>query len=580
MSKYGSWAHVFFAGVLFVASVVLVSISHGDKLERGLDFVTLYRYTKAVADKGKALDAIAASVSRSSWATDLEDRAHCLDMSFYHFPSVSFFPESDPTSPTCQITLNLASGDGIGQVKIAGIFADPKAIVNCQPGTYPLRITGGAGTVGLQPYLTIQAHSLTFNASDPVLTIGNSGAVSLGNSTLLLSTTGSVAFNYNLFTGDFATCKKSRQDLADVIQTSSSCEHGSSSPLCQCVHVFTSKLTNWNSKLKASYGPDLMLKDVLVNGIGRCIDLKRPHDVRKAVANTYARSSALLIFALALFFNSFLGVIRPLVSGSSMPTVWQALGLVVYGVSIFVAAMFDAENSVGEFGIALAVTLPVFFVHGGYCLLLKYYEGYNTDRQPTPEPFLHPVTFDLCLCALTLFTLVERGVVQYEYLIVEIFKCHAVAAIYIAVTWFHRYGNQSRSPPSTSDGDAGGIFAAASVQQAYLTLVMVGLGAACAPMVVPYPAKRCFELHWLLPGAFTYLALGNPAWAHSLKVSAKLNSGAVVEGFNEVAGILALLFGGTLWGYFLQDHIQIYGSAHFPYPAVRDPLSPFTMRML
>ena len=50
--------------------------------------------------------------------------------------------------------------------------------------------------------------------------------------------------------------------------------------------------------------------------------------------------------------------------------------------------------------------------------------------------------------------------------------------------------------------------------------------------------------------------------------------------FNEVAGMLALLFGATLWGYFLQDHIQIYGSAHFPYPYVRDPLATVSMRVI
>jgi hypothetical protein len=100
-------------------------------------------------------------------------------------------------------------------------------------------------------------------------------------------------------------------------------------------------------------------------------------------------------------------------------------------------------------------------------------------------------------------------------------------------------------------------------------------------MVVPYPAKKCFELHWLLPGAFTYLALSNPGWGHSLQFLTKYSSGGVmITGFNEVAGILALLFGAVLWGYFLQDHIQIYGSAHFPYPSVRDPLAPVTMRVI
>jgi hypothetical protein len=44
--------------------------------------------------------------------------------------------------------------------------------------------------------------------------------------------------------------------------------------------------------------------------------------------------------------------------------------------------------------------------------------------------------------------------------------------------------------------------------------------------------------------------------------------------------MFALLFGAILWGYFLQDHLQVYGASHFPYPYVRDPLAPVTMRMI
>jgi len=565
---FGQWAHLFFAATLFVASVILVIVNHGDKVEKSLDFVTLYSYTKAVPDKTKALNAISETARQNSWINDKNDAAHCLDMSYFQYPRISFFPENDPTSPTCQIIFNVVNSLVTGQVSISQAFADPGADSNCRPGKYPLRVTGGSGHLGLQPYLTILARSelttaSTVNATAPFLTIGE-GAVA--NASLLLSTTGSIGYDFNAYNKGFEECRKYRRDLAAAIHASTSCEHAASSPLCQCVHEFTSKLTNWNSKLRASYTSDLMLEDVLVKGIGRCVDLKRPHDVRKAVANPYARSSALLIFALALLFNALIGALEPLFG--SWHLIGNALLLFVYGLAVLLAGLLDAESGVSEFGIVLAIVLPAFLVHGVYTIRLKSnYENFGVQH----EPFLHPVTFDLCLCALTLFTLVERGVVQHEYLIVEIFKCHAVAAIYIAVTWYHRYGGGA-SPDQLTANE--------SVQQAYLTLFILGLGAACAPMVVPYPAKKCFEVHWLLPGAFTYLALANPAWGHSLQFPSKLSSGWVITGFNEVAGVLTLLFGGILWGYFLQDHIQIYGSAHFPYPSVRDPLAPVTLRMI
>lgn len=563
---YGPLAHVFFAAVLLAASTILIAVSHGDDLEKDLDFVTLYKYEKAVPDRSKALSAITETARQNSWLSDKTDAAHCLDMDYFKFPRISFYPENDPTSPTCQIIFNVVGAGIEGQVKIAGVLADPVTVNSCKPGRYPLRIVGGSGQQSEVPYLTILAQSQAGNPNASFVDINNFNV----NSTLMLSTTASIGFNYETYTKGFSACRKSRQDLANAILDSTSCQHAGASPLCKCVTAFTSKLTDWNSKLKASYTDKLMLQDVLVNGVARCIDLKRPHDIRSAVSRPYARSSAILIFALALFFNALILVLDPYVSSSSMPAIYSTIEIVVYWAAVFFGALADGDGGIGEFGILLAITLPAFLVHGGYCILLKVNESYSADRLPVPAPFLHPVTFDLCLCALTLFTLVERGVVQHEYLVVEVLKCHAVAAIYIAVTWYH----QSKY---SSDG---GILAAEAVQQAYMGLVLVALAAACAPMVVPYPAKKCFEFHWLLPGAFAYLALANPAWAHSLQVSTKLNSGVTVYNFNEVAGMLALLFGATLWGYFLQDHIQIYGSAHFPYPSVRDPLATVSMRVI
>ena len=571
-SKYGPWAHVLFSAALFVGTLVLVSTAHGDKLEKGLDFVRLYSYSKASADRTKTLDSISEYVKQNSWTNDVTDAKHCLDVSYFKFPRVSFFPENDPTSPTCQISFNVASGPVDGQIRIAGVLADTSATSNCAPGNYPLRVTGGSGSVPLTPYLTILEKSKVASNNVSVITVAPPA-----NATLVLSSTGSIAYDYKYYTTDFGACRKLRQDLADKIHAATSCQHAGSSPLCQCVRAFTDPITSWTGKLKAKYSEKFMLEDVLVKGIGRCIDLRRAHDVRKALPNPYARTSALFLFAVALLFNSVLSVFAAYGQGwsSSWSLGLQALWLALYWAGSFFSGLLDADGGVADFSVPLAVTLPAFIVHGGYELLLKYHQSYRGEPgRAAPEPYLHPVTFDLCLCALTLFTLVERGVVQQEYLVVEVFKCHAVAAIYIGVSWFHKYGQQAHAA-----GD-GRLMSSEAVQQAYLALVLLGLAASCAPMVVPYPAKKCFEFHWLLPGAFAYLALANPSWAHSLQVMTKLNTGDSIRGYNEVAGVFALFFGAILWGYFLQDHIQVFGSAHFPYPSVRDPLAPVTMRVL
>jgi hypothetical protein len=112
--------------------------------------------------------------------------------------------------------------------------------------------------------------------------------------------------------------------------------------------------------------------------------------------------------------------------------------------------------------------------------------------------------------------------------------------------------------------------------------MIVGISASLGPTIVPYPAKKCFEMHWLFPAAFTYLAFSNPAWAQSLRFGQKLQStdDKYIYGFNEISGVFSVLFGFVLWAYFLQDHLQVYGSSHFSYLPPSDPLAEVTMRVI
>jgi len=549
--KIGTWVHVLLAAALLLGSVILIGTSHSDDMERRLDFVTLYTYKKAVPDKSKATADIVRAVKDNSWINEVESK--CLDMSRFVYPRVSFHPLGDPTGPNCQISFSVKQGSVVGQVALDAMYEG--SVINCQPGRYALVVSGGTGIVSNPPELVI---------------IGGSGISNSSGPSFELSVSGAFGFNYDSVTSDdYKKCRNGRLALAKAILADTACEHAMASPMCACVGVFTSQLTKWDGVLIAKPAPGVVLQDVITNGVEKCVDLRRVHDVRKPVEQSYVRSKVLLYFTIALFFNALYAAILPWLGQS----IWMHLGvLFVYFVGILLAGILDNDGGNIEIGTVMAILLPAFLVHGGYGLLLRFNLRYDEGKLPVPAPFLHPVTFDLCLCALTLYTLVERGVVQQEYLIVEIFKCHAVAAIYIGVTWYHRYGG-------TKSEDS--VFSAEPVQQAYLALFLVGLLASCAPMVVPYPAKKCFEMHWLLPGAFTYLAFSNPACAHSLQLAHKLASTpVVVTSFNDVAGMFALLFGAILWGYFLQDHLQVYGASHFPYPYVRDPLASVTMRMI
>lgn len=551
---FGPWRHVIYASVFLLSSIILVSVSHSTDLERRLDFVTLFDYTKAITDKSSAISDIKKILDNSAWLNTNSEE--CLDMSTFGYPVVSFKPENDPTSSTCQISFSVKQGQVEGQVRLDAIYTG--VTIDCPPGQYTLAINGGSGQVAEAPVLTITGGMGTSNPAGP---------------SLELSVSGSFGFDYANFNQKFIDCRNARQAVATSILEKTACEHPISSPMCACVQTFTSRLTAWNGKLIRTPAPGVNLKKVLSDGVERCVDLRRAHDVREPVAKSYARSRVLLLFAVALFFNALHGAIMP-----SVKSMWlHILVLLVYFLTALLACLLNADKgeSMSESFTTLAILIPAFFVHGSYGILLRFSVSLDEGRLPIPAPFLHPITFDLCLCALTLFTLVERGVVQSEYLVVEILKCHAVAAIYIAVTWYHRHG----------PADNSGVFATEAVQQAYFILFVVGLAASLAPTVVPYPAKKCFEMHWLLPGAFTYLAFSNPSWAQSLQFSQHLlkgaeKSGNVLYGFNEIAGVFALLFGAVLWAYFLQDHLQVYGSSHFSYLPPTDPLAAVSMRMI
>ena len=332
------------------------------------------------------------------------------------------------------------------------------------------------------------------------------------------------------------------------------------------MYAFAGKVLDPSRKLKAVLANGETLQDVLLGGVDQCIKLRRVHDVREASSGVYVRSWALLTFALALFFNSILYLVDRMES-----QVWTRLvAHVVCFFLLFFAFLNNADPSV-----VLAVLLPV--------LLLMAYDLYvsiwvaPSDLMIGAQPYLHPVAFSVCLCNLTLFTLVERGVVQSEYLLVEVIKCHAIAAVYAANAWYHRYRCLVEDPKRESmlgRAEAPGLLTS-NVEAAQRLLFVVALAAAADTLLIPYPTKVPFQLHWLLPLAFVYISLTNPSWAHALLNRMRLGptepesilrgSDGYFDHFNALAAVMVFSVGLVLMGYFIVDHIRAYGAEQFPY---------------
>jgi hypothetical protein len=531
-------AHLLAPTLLLLASVVLVGMTASDGIQSGLDLVSVFAYSKAPVDRAAALRNNTQHAQGVLWHGDASDAAHCLDMSYFSYPSVRFVAGADPTTPTCQITFALALA-GL-DVSVAPV-ADYSAL-SCRLGIYPLQIIGGsAGVSSLN--LNIQANGTRTILSVPGVIAG--AAAGFANREA------------------WAACRDRRRELAQQFLGNTSCQ-GEYSPLCTCVRAFTDKLTNLNQRLRARAPDGQSLEDVLRQGVEQCIALRRPHDVRREAGPRYARSKALLVFALALFFNAALLSFGDLPAGSTY-TVWVHIAwhALLFG-SVLLAGLLTGGQA--EYQTVLSILLPAFLVHGAYYLLA---ESLAVHGGPTPRPYLHPVVFDLCLCSLALFTLVERGVVQSELLIAEIFKCHGVALLYIAAIWYHRH-------MAVADGASRALFSSSPVHQAHVVLSVVALAASADSLLVPYAAKMPFELHWLMPLAFTFLALSNPGWVYAYNAQRKYHPddpATRVYGpahFNCLAAALVAGFGLALWGYFLREYIRVYGAAHFPYGTLDD----------
>jgi uncharacterized membrane protein YiaA len=541
-NRWSAVAHVFFGLLFLLASLSVVYTSHSESISKSADFVRLYTYSKSAPDKSQVTAKLRDYLSTDAGTWINSQSSQCNDLTSFWFPSYTWGTgagQNPIVAGSCDFQVELKLGPMEGQLQIARVV--PVVTTGCAEGQYTPLWSQSSGTFTGAPKVLI--------AADKTITF---------ESTV-------IGYNFQSFNAAFLDCKAKRDNLAAKVKELTGCRNEFASPMCTCVRAFTSRVETWGSVL--NYRPEgkMLLGEVLMGGVGRCMEVRRTHDVREPIDKSYARSSALLIFAVAILFNALYNLLlcfdfftRP---DSGMTKFYHLGFFVLYFGAILLFSLTDADGNGPEFSTVLTLTLPAFLVHGLYLGLL--FEYFKSQLRSSSTPLLHPVTFDICFSALNLFTLTERGVVQTEYLWVELFKGHAVAAIYIAIVWYHRYGKDRE------------LLSSEFVQQAYAALYGVGIVLSASNLVVPYPSKRTFELHWLLPVALTYVAFCSAGWAHSLRLSTKLNTpqGGYVHGYAALSGLLVLVVGAVLWGYFLAEHVQLYGVKNFAYPVQGDPQS-------
>jgi len=562
--KASAWAHLVFALVFLLLVAVVIGYSNTYNLSKNLNFVQIYNYKKSLPDRTGAVDAVRSYITDSSKGAWINDAASkCRDLQAYWWPTAGFAAGATPiVANTCDFKINLQLGPMEGQVKLRGDVTWVSRTTCTTNTAYNVVLTLPSGSDGTLTTPSITA-TITGTTGAYIVTFSDPNVV--------------WGYNFGVLNGNFQTCLTSRQNLADAIHNATDCQGGFSSPLCTCVRAFTARLTSWQSRLVTAGSGGLKYGDVLVKGVQRCTDLRRSHDVRERTSYVYVHSTALVVFAVALVCNGIFNLLSLFEYTSKLlqNSMYYGFFFLLYGLAVFLPALLISNGSGNaELETTFAMVVPAFFVHGAYLAMLRpAMRMMSVEEKKSYEiPFLHPVTFDICLCALTLFTLVERGVVQTEYLVAEVLKCHAVAGVYIALMYYHCYGR--RNAALDSEG----------VQQAYLILYVVGLFASVSSLVVPYALRQNFEFHWLLPGVLTYVAYANTGWSVSLPMAAKLRNAKgvplVVYNFNAVAGFLVLFVGALFLSKFLTIYFQIYGAKHFAWPVQGDPLSYALVRKL
>lgn len=520
--------------VFFVASLSIFLVIRSQTVLDGLDRVTLYQYSKASVDRGKALRNN--TEAEWAWLRDQSDADRCLDMTTLNFPGARFASGSDPTGPNCRMGLVAESLPGQpNRLKISVSYLD-EFVLGCSEGRYPLVVSSGSGG----PVSTADLF-VGKPVAHPTIPNRTLGTVQVSPSIVELSSPAPA--------GDmWGKCMARREKLAMQYVTNTSCEQ-ESSQMCSCVLAFAARIMNPSRPLAAVLPDGSLLQDVLLGGVEGCIQLRRAHDLRASSPGVYLRSWALLSFALAVLFNAVLYLLDGMTSSPSVRTAAHSacylvlLSAYANGANVYLVSVF------------LLPAIPLL----AYDLFATFVVAGDLSG---PKAYLHPVAFSVCLCSLTLFTLVERGVVQTEYLIAELFKCHGIAAVYAASAWYHRHSSAA--------------VASCGLERAHRLLVFAALAAAADTLLIPYPSKEPFHPHWLLPLAFVYFALVNPEWTHALIArfrlapnpdpETKLRIEEKGEHMNSIAAAAVLTLGLTLMGYFLVEHIRVYGSDKFAYP--------------
>lgn len=483
----------------------------------------------------------------------------CNDMSKLWYPSITYADASN--TPGCAIDFGRVSRGALNNEVI--LTNRPTAANGCKPGTYPLRLSGGA----------LDSNNDNLGATVTGLVTLQVKAVNGPNNLEFTFVSGNTVGNaVKLNWSQIDACNAQRRNMVNALESAVHCQEDTS-PFCTCVRSGTRTMYNSNHTVVS------ITADNVVRSLDNCMHATRYVYDRdrnifdepiQANNNKFSRAVMLFSFLLAMFLNSARETLEKNVLARWLSNYgnWAqflidaVITTVVFVLPLTLSTIFVSHGN-GSIGLmwGVAVAVPAFLITLYWHAIMPVYsvqkstfvEGMAVENnEHSLLPHIHPFFFDTGLCSLMLFTLTTRGVVDKDALIIGIIKCHAVTAIYVALAWY----NVHRRKRNKDDNCFEDIF----VQESYLGGSLLALAATCDNIIIPYATKEGVQLHWFLPALFAVSAFAPMAWMGTLHKWG-------LQAGRDLPLTLPFLVGVLVLAVMVASHTVLFGNepGHYPH---------------
>ena len=479
--------HAMGALVFMVVAIVFYALILADPKLRRYDSTALYTYSKYVPD----LDNLAFNLqdnSTYSWLDSSVKSENCGDLRGFDFPKVQYL---DPVSGAVTNFLPGNAGCLVQWTWVNGIASNPVA-------------SGITGVALAQPSLCVggTSYTMVLNKFD------NTGSFTTITGPLTLSISSGLVPSFNhvgeaLATGlssqgsTYTTCLSKRAQLSAFLNTVTDCSH-ENSQFCSCVYLLSQPVTKPSFVFPNATQRSVKVSSLLLDGVRKCSALRRSRDKYAVFSSSDHKQSQMLFL---IIFSLLMNLVYHLIAVwlPDWPNYTNLMAMVL-GILVFSGVSLATSGSVSWLEALMIAALGLLV--GGY---YEYFFVLGSDVKAEAFPTVHPMYFGVVYACLTNYVLVERGVVQLETLVVEIFKSFGVAFLYSKIVIYY----------ITQNDDA----VSRRAQLLALLLVLV-IGADV--LFTPYGDDKEFALVWLLPLAFVVVTTGEKSWID--QVSNKDNS--------------------------------------------------------